>query len=72
MTLEDIYATTLTAKTFRALMAITAAFNLETRQLDAVNAFINSALDETVYVEFPDGFKQTGKCLLLKKPKPTV
>jgi len=33
--------------------------------LDAVNAFTNSELDETVYCVFPDGFQQDGKCLLL-------
>jgi hypothetical protein len=38
-------------------MAIAAKFNLKTRQLDAVNAFINSPIDEEVYVSYPDGFK---------------
>ena len=61
------YAATLAARTFRALMAVTAAFDLETRHLDAVNAFLNSSLDETIYCYFPDGFKQLGHCLLLLK-----
>ena len=46
-------------------MAITAVFDLEAQQLDAVNAFTNSILDEIVYVDFPDGFRQPGFCLLL-------
>ena len=46
-------------------MAITAAYDLEAFQLDAVNAFTNSELDETVYCAFPDGFQQDGKCLRL-------
>ena len=54
---QDNYAATLAARTFRALMAVTAAFNLEAWQFDAVNAFINSELDETVYCEFLEGFK---------------
>ena len=62
---RDTYAATLAARIFRALMAITAARNLEAFQLDAVNAFTNSELDETVYCAFPDGFQQDGKCLLL-------
>jgi Reverse transcriptase (RNA-dependent DNA polymerase) len=62
---RDTYAATLAARIFRALMAITAAYNLEAFQLDAVNAFTNSKLDETVYYAFPDGFQQNGKCLLM-------
>jgi len=38
---------------------------LETLQLDAVNAFTNSVLDEIVYCQFPEGFEQTGTCLQL-------
>src|SRR4051794_24360354 len=40
---QATYAATLAARTFRALMAVTAAFDLETRHLDAVNAFLNSS-----------------------------
>jgi hypothetical protein len=46
-------------------MAITAAYDLEAFQLDAVNAFTNSYLDEIIYCVFPDGFQQKGHCLLL-------
>ena len=53
---EDTYAATLTARTFRALMAVSAAFDLEIRQYDAVNAFINSDLRETVHCIAPKGF----------------
>jgi hypothetical protein len=53
---KDTYATRLAARTFRALMAVAAAYNLEAYQLDTVNAFINSQLDETVYCTFPEGF----------------
>ena len=56
---------TLAAKTFRALMAIMAAFDLEAWQLDAVNTFTNSELDDLVYCQCPDRFKILGKCLLL-------
>ena len=54
----DIYAATLARTTFRVLIAIYARFNLETRQFDAVNAFTNSDLDETVYCEMPKGFRR--------------
>ncbi|KJZ69437.1 hypothetical protein HIM_11166 [Hirsutella minnesotensis 3608] len=62
---KDTYAATLAGRSFRILMAITAKFDLETRQLDAVNAFTNSLLDEDVYVQFPDGYRRKGWVLKL-------
>ena len=46
-------------------MAIMAAFNLEARQYDIVNAFTNSELDETVHCACPEGYTKEGSCLLL-------
>ena len=51
-------ATTLASMTFRALMAITAKFDLETVQMDVVNMFVNSKLDEVVYMRQPSGFEK--------------
>ncbi|KAM4064184.1 reverse transcriptase (RNA-dependent DNA polymerase) [Hirsutella rhossiliensis] len=64
---KDTYAATLAGRSFRVLMAITAKFDLETRQLDAVNAFTNALLDdeEEVYVLFPDGYYRQGWVLRL-------
>jgi hypothetical protein len=62
---KDTYAATLAGRSFRVLMAITAKFDLDTRQLDAVNAFTNSILDEDVYVHFPGGFHRRGWVLKL-------
>jgi len=67
LTLQDTYAATLAAKVFRTMMALTAAFDLETNQYDVQNAFPHADLDETIYCECPDGFKMSGKCLLLQK-----
>ena len=61
----DNIVATLVAKVFQALIAIIAAFGLYALQLDAVNAFTNSIIDETVYCECPEGFTQSGQCLLL-------
>ena len=52
----DTYAATLAARLFRFLMAITAAFDLETRQYDAVNAFANSSINEPVFCKVPPGW----------------
>ncbi|KAM4063276.1 reverse transcriptase (RNA-dependent DNA polymerase) [Hirsutella rhossiliensis] len=64
---KDTYAATLAGKSFRVLMAITAKFDLESRQLDAVNAFANALLDddEEIYVLFPDGYYRQGWVLRL-------
>ena len=71
-TAEDTTAATLAIKVFRALMAITAVFDLEAKQYDAINAFINAEINETIHVSYPDGYKNpagsswsTPKCLLL-------
>lgn len=53
---RDTFAATLAGKSFRSLMAITAAFDLETLQLNAVNAFINSPIDEEIFCQIPDGY----------------
>jgi Reverse transcriptase (RNA-dependent DNA polymerase) len=62
---KDTYAATLAARIFRTLMAMVATCDLETHHLDAVNAFVNSQLDETAFCKFPDGFEQPNSCLLL-------
>ncbi|KID82365.1 polyprotein [Metarhizium guizhouense ARSEF 977] len=60
-------ATTLASMSFRALMAIAAEHDLELEQMDAVNAFVNCKLDETVYMKLPPGYEKYGKVLRLRK-----
>ena len=57
----------LAARVFRTLMAIMAAFDLEARHYDVVNAFTNSTLDETVYCHCPEGYKVENSSLRLLK-----
>jgi hypothetical protein len=64
---KDTYAATLAARAFRCVMSLVAAFDLDTWQADASSAFTNSYLDETVYVECPDGFARAGQCILLRR-----
>jgi hypothetical protein len=46
---QNTYAATLIARIFRALMTLVAAFDLKTRQFDAINAFAHSLIDESTY-----------------------
>ena len=66
-TFRDTYAATLAGQTFRALMVLVVAFDREAFQLDAVNVFTNSPLDETVYIDMPEGYQAPGICLHLLK-----
>ena len=46
-------------------MAIAARFDLELIQFDAVNAFVNSKIDEEVYMRMPPGYTEVGSVLKL-------
>lgn len=65
LTMAETRAATLAARSFRTLMALVAAFGLEILQYDAINAFVNSLLDEIVYVTQPPGRQKKGKALRL-------
>ena len=49
------------------MMLLAAVFDLKIIQFDAVNAFVNSELDEDVYTFFLDGFREAGKVIKLKR-----
>lgn len=62
-------ADTLAARTARVMFALIAYFDLDARQLDGVNAFLNSPLDEDerIYCHFPPGFKRNGLVMKLQQ-----
>jgi hypothetical protein len=60
-------ATTLAMTSLRVLLAMVAKFDLETLQLDAVNAFVHADLDELVYMTMPPGFAIPSRVLRLNK-----
>ena len=64
-TAQDTFAATLAARVFFVLMAIMAAYDWETRQYDAVNAFANSEIDKPTYFKPPDRWTISDKILLL-------
>ncbi|THC87359.1 hypothetical protein EYZ11_013195 [Aspergillus tanneri] len=59
--MQEKRAATLAAKTFRSICALIAAFDMETTQYDAVNAFLNALMDEDIYVAMPQGYGIKGK-----------
>ena len=64
---QNIYASTLAARSFCTLMAIAAQFDLELIQYDVVNAFVNADLNQEVYMKMPPGYRKPGMILLLRK-----
>ncbi|KAJ5124630.1 uncharacterized protein N7515_008455 [Penicillium bovifimosum] len=64
---QDARTSTLAARTFRTLIAIITTFDLDTFQMDAVNAFLNSRLDNEVYCQYPAGIGSNGKHLRLRR-----
>ena len=61
ITADEKYSATLAVRTARLLFALTAQFNLDSHQYDAVNAFLNAVLKEDVYVELPPGMFPKGR-----------
>jgi hypothetical protein len=64
---QNIYAITLTAKTFRALMIISTVFDLKIWQYDVVSVFIINEIDEKLYNESSNGFSRFDYCWKLNK-----
>jgi hypothetical protein len=53
--------------TVRLLLTLSVHLNLHTVQVDYTNAFVHATLDEAVYCEMPQGFRQPNKVLRLKR-----
>ncbi|KAI1005456.1 hypothetical protein K3495_g2757 [Podosphaera aphanis] len=64
---DDTYAPVARYDSLRLLLALTAHKGWKPRQLDVKSAFLYGKLDREIYMEIPDGFKEPGKCYLLRK-----
>ena len=51
-------ATTLSSPIIRILLSIAARYDMELRQIDIVNAFVNADLDRPVYMWPPPGYRR--------------
>jgi hypothetical protein len=60
---QNVYAITLISKIFRILMTLITAFNLKTRQLNAINAFLNAHNHELIYCQMSDDYKLDDKII---------
>ncbi len=54
-------AITLAITSLRVLLALVAQFDLEKLQFDAVNAFVQAELDETLFMGMPPGYSEHSK-----------
>ncbi|KAI1003570.1 Retrovirus-related Pol polyprotein from transposon TNT 1-94 [Podosphaera aphanis] len=64
---DDTYAPVARYDLLRLLLALAAHERWKPRQLDVKSAFLYGKLDREIYMEIPDGFKEPGKCYLLRK-----
>jgi hypothetical protein len=60
---QNVYAITLVSTMFRILMILITAFNLKTRQLNAINAFLNTHNDELIYCQMSDEYRLDEKVI---------
>ncbi|KAF7570285.1 hypothetical protein PtrM4_102870 [Pyrenophora tritici-repentis] len=67
VTAQETYAATLAGRSFRMLVSIAARFDLELKQYDVSNAFVNADIDRTVYMRMPPGYRKQGTILQLNK-----
>ena len=65
----DTRALTLAIRTFRFMMALAAAFDLDIDQLDVSNAFLHAELSDNdeVYTQCAPGYQVSGKCYRLRR-----
>ena len=61
------YVITLIGRSFKILMAIVTRFDLKIFEYNAVNIFINTLLNKTIYIKMPLRYKNKGKVLYLYK-----
>lgn len=58
---------TLAITSLRVFLAVVAKLDLETLQLDAVNAFIHATLDKTVFMRRAPGYGEQSRVFLLNR-----
>ena len=54
--IHELYAPVAKLNTFRVFMSVATKLNLPVYQMDVCSAFLNSKIEEDVYLKLPDGF----------------
>ncbi len=66
----ETYAPVVKFTSIRVMLAAVSIQDLELHQMDVVTAFLHGDLDKNIYMEVPDGFKDSSRhnlvCKLLK------
>ena len=58
---EEIFSPVVKMSSIRVVLGIAASLNLEIEQLDVKTAFLHGDLEEEIYMEQPEGFKESDK-----------
>lgn len=66
---HESYAPTGAMATTRIAASVAAARGMASRQFDVVGAYLNSPLEEELYMEVPDGFREGREGMVLKLKK---
>jgi hypothetical protein len=61
MDFNEIFSLVVKHSSIRVLLAMVALFDLELEQLDVKTAFLHGELEETIYMQQPEGFIVEGK-----------
>jgi hypothetical protein len=67
---NEIFSPVVKHSSIRAVLSLTAKLDLELKQLDVNTTFLHDYLDETIYMDQPEGYEVEGqekKACLLKK-----
>ena len=69
---DETFSPVLRYSSLRALLALTAYYDLEAHQMDVKTAFLNGAIDYEIYMKQPDGHEVQGKENLVCKLKKSL
>ena len=66
---NETYSPTIRFTSIRLILALACRYNLELRHIDIKGAYLNSVLEEDVYMKQPEGFVEPGKDHMVCKLK---
>lgn len=64
---QHLYSLVCSWSTIRLMLVLSIVLNLVTVQVDYTSVFVQDPIADEVYMEMPQGFRQPGKVLKLKK-----